>query len=240
MTDSVRGLSVLSDKQAENRVDGSWWSYAKSSNLTASLTTQGTRKAMIAIQQPDYLTSEDYLEVEKLSPVKHEYHDGAIYAMAGASDEHVTIGINLTSLLRSYLRGGNCRVYSSDMKVQIDAVNHYYYPDVMVSCDPRDRQLRFFKKYPTLIIEILSEGTEAKDRGKKFEHYRQLETLQEYGLVCQDRQVVEVFRRDANGLWVLHPFAAGDEVELASLGLRIDIQSLYEDVEFSADMGHPA
>ncbi|MEO0538321.1 MAG: Uma2 family endonuclease [Cyanobacteria bacterium P01_A01_bin.123] len=187
---------------------------------------------MIAAKQTDYLSPEDYLEAEKSSLVKHEYHDGEVYAIAGASDEHVTIGINITSLLRGHLRGSNCRVYGSDMKVEIDAVNHYDYPDVMVSCDQRDREFRYSKKYPVLIVEILSEGTEAKDRGKRFEHYRHLETLKEYVLVSQDRQQVEVFRKNEAKLWVLHPFEEGDEVVLTSVDMRVEITSLYEDVEF--------
>ncbi len=191
---------------------------------------------MTAAKQTNYLSPEDYLEAEKSSLVKHEYHDGEVDAMAGASDEHVTIGINITSLLRGHLRGSDCRVYGSDMKVQIDAVNHYYYPDVMVSCDQRDRQFRYFKKYPVVIMEILSEGTEAKDRGKKFEHYRHLETLQEYVLVSQEQQQVEGFRKNEAGLWVLHPFGEGDEVELTSLNFRVAIASLYEDVEFIANV----
>lgn len=139
---------------------------------------------MTAIKQSSYLSPEDYLEAEKSSPIKHEYHNGDVYAMAGASDEHVTIGINITSLLRGHLRGSDCRVYGSDMKVQIDAANHFYYPDVMVICDQKDREFRYFKKHPVLIIEILSESTEAKDRGKKFEHYRCLEKLQEVARIC--------------------------------------------------------
>ncbi|MDV3353207.1 Uma2 family endonuclease [Leptothoe sp. LEGE 181152] len=189
---------------------------------------------MVAIKQSNYLSPEDYLEAEKSSLVKHEYHDGDVYAMAGASDEHVTIGINITSLLRSALRGSNCRTYGSDMKVQIDAVNHYYYPDVMVSCDQRDREFKYFKKYPTLIIEVLSESTEAKDRGKKFEHYRHLETLREYVLVSQAQKQVEVFRKNESGLWVLHPFGKDDEVKLMSVDIRFSMASLYEDVEFVA------
>ncbi len=194
------------------------------------------KNAMIAIQQSHYLSPEDYLEAEKSSPIKHEYHDGEVYAMAGASDVHVTIGINITSLLRGHLRGSGCRLYGSDMKVQIDTVNRYYYPDVMVSCDQQDQAFRYFKKYPVLIMEVLSEGTEAKDRGQKFEHYRHLETLQEYVLVSQERQQVEVFRKNETGLWVLHPFEEGDEVELASLNVGVAIAALYEDVEFVADV----
>jgi len=192
---------------------------------------------MIAIQQFDYILPEDYLEAEKSNQVKHEYHDGEVYAMAGASDEHVTIGMNIAFLLRNHLQGSGCRSYVFDMKVQIDAVNYFYYPDVMVSCDQRDQSFRFFKKYPTLIIEVLSESTEAKDRGKKFEHYRHLETLQEYGLVSQERQQVEIFRKNEAGLWVLHPFGEGDEVELASVDIKVGIAALYENVEFTSKGG---
>ena len=192
---------------------------------------------MIAIQQVNPLSPEDYIEAEKSSSTKHEYHNGHVYAMAGASDEHVTIGVNITSLLRGQIRGTGCRVYSSDMKVQIDAVNYYYYPDVMVSCDQRDRDIRFFKKHPILIIEVLSDSTEAKDRGQKFEHYRTLESLKEYVLVSQDRQRVEVFRKNNAGQWVLYSFGPGDDVTLTSVGWTVAIAAFYEDVDLLADTG---
>lgn len=187
---------------------------------------------MIALPQNVSLSPDEYIEAEKNSPVKHEYNDGAIYAMAGASDEHVTIAVNLTAILRSHLRGSSCRIYSSDMKVNIVEDNCYYYPDVVVSCDPRDRQLKYYKQYPKLIIEVLSESTEAKDRGQKFHHYQNIETLQEYVLVSQETERVEVFRRNQAGLWVLYSFYGDDQVELASLGLSVDLAEIYENVEF--------
>jgi len=189
---------------------------------------------MIALKQAAYLSPEDYIEAEKRSEVKHEYHNGEVYAMSGASDAHVTIGVNITSLLRNTLRGSGCRTYNSDMKARIEAVNRYYYPDAMVSCDERDRQLEYEKKYPTLIIEVLSDSTEMKDRGEKFQHYRHLETLQEYVLVSQHQPLVEVFRKNESGFWVLHPFGEGDEVELLSVGLKTNIATFYEDVNFPA------
>lgn len=189
---------------------------------------------MIALKQAAYLSPEDYIEAEKRSEVKHEYHNGEVYAMSGASDAHVTIGVNITSLLRNTLRGSGCRTYNSDMKARIEAVNRYYYPDAMVSCDERDRQLEYEKKYPTLIIEVLSDSTEMKDRGEKFQHYRHLETLQEYVLVSQHQPLVEVFRKNESGFWVLHPFGEGDEVELLSVGLKTNIATFYEDVNFLA------
>ena len=176
------------------------------------------------------LSPEDYLETEKSSLIKHEYIQGRVYAMAGASDSHVTIAGNLFSLLRSHVRGSSCRVYISDMKASIESLNIFYYPDVIVTCDPRDQEFTYFKKYPQLIIEVLSESTEAFDRGDKFADYRQLETLEEYVLISQTRMQVECFRRNPDNLWVLYPYNGEDEVYFASLDFRCHIVDLYEDV----------
>ena len=187
---------------------------------------------MIANPSPNYISPQDYLAEEEISPIKHEYIDGEVYAMAGASDAHVTISLNLASVLRNHVRGTGCRVYMADMKAQIDKANIYYYPDVMVTCDARDRELTNQKKYPCLIVEVLSESTEAFDRGDKFADYQQLETLQEYVLISQKRQRVECFRRNAEGLWVLQFYFPGSEIYLASIDFRTSIDALYEDVTF--------
>ncbi len=187
---------------------------------------------MIANQNTNYIPPEEYLTAEELSPVKHEYIDGQVYAMAGASDAHVTISLNLASALRNYLRGSGCRVYMSDMKAHIETANTFYYPDVMVTCDARDKALPNHKKYPCLIVEVLSESTEAFDRGDKFINYQQLPTLQEYVLINQKRQRLECFRRNAEGLWVLHPYTQDSEIHLASIDFRTNIDNLYEDVIF--------
>lgn len=195
---------------------------------------------MVASPSARYISPEEYLEGERTSPIRHEYRDGKVYAMAGASDAHVTITLNLASLLRNYLRGSGCRSYVSDMKAQVEVRNRYYYPDVMVTRDERDRQFDYFKRYPCLIVEVLSETTEGFDRGDKFADYRYLESLQEYGVISQVRQWVEVFRRNDAGLWVLHPFEAGTEVELASVGFRCAISDLYEDVELRPELANQA
>lgn len=187
---------------------------------------------MIANQNKNYISPEEYLAGEEISPIKQEYIDGQIYAMAGASDAHVTISLNLASALRNYLRGTGCRVYMSDMKAYIETTNIFYYPDVMVTCDARDKALPNHKKYPCLIIEVLSESTEAFDRGDKFANYQQLPTLQEYVLINQKRQRLECFRRNAEGLWVLHTYTQDSEIHLASIDFRSSIDSLYEDVTF--------
>jgi Uma2 family endonuclease len=185
---------------------------------------------MVTIRDEYYISPEEYLEAEKSSQIKHEYIDGQVYAMAGASDAHVTIVGNLFALLRNHLRGSGCRVYMTDMKAQIDALNCYYYPDVIATCDARDREFEYFKKFPCLIVEVLSNSTEALDRGKKFAHYRHLETLQEYVLISQDTMNVECFRRNQEGRWELFSFEKDEEVHLASVNFRCPIAALYEDV----------
>ncbi|MFN6563302.1 MAG: Uma2 family endonuclease [Nostoc sp. ChiSLP01] len=190
---------------------------------------------MVISQNEYYISPEEYLESEKVSEIKHEYIDGQVYAMAGASDGHVTVSMNVSMLLRNHLRGSGCRVYMLDMKAQIDVINRYFYPDVMVTCDTRDREFEYFKCYPCLVVEVLSESTEGYDRGKKFASYRHLESLQEYVLISPDRMSVECFRRNEEGHWVLYPYEKGEEVYLASVDFRCAIAEIYEDVTLLQD-----
>lgn len=190
---------------------------------------------MVISQSGYYISAEEYLEGEKVSQVKHEYIDGQVYAMAGASDAHVTVSMNVSMLLRNHLRGSGCRVYMLDMKAQIDVINRYFYPDVMVTCDARDREFEYFKCFPCLIVEVLSDTTEAFDRGKKFADYRQLDSLQEYVLISTEQMSVECFRRNEEGRWVLYPYGKGEKVHLASVDFRCSIADIYEDVAISAD-----
>ncbi|MBD2503242.1 Uma2 family endonuclease [Anabaena azotica] len=188
---------------------------------------------MIASSEPTYLTPEEYLQLEESSPVKHEYINGYIYAMAGASDPHVTIAGNLFALLRSHVRGSGCRVYIADMKARIESLNRYYYPDVMVTCDQRDQETPNYKRFPRLIVEVLSSSTEAFDRGDKFADYQEIETLQEYVLINTKRQRVECFKRVDNGLWILQSYTEQDKFfRLNSITFDGAIAELYEDVVF--------
>ena len=188
---------------------------------------------MVASPQQDYITPEEYLQLEQESDVKHEYIDGYAYAMAGANDAHVTVSGNLFALLRSHVRGSGCRVFISDMKARIEKSNRYYYPDVMVTCDERDKENTQEKKFPCLIVEVLSDSTEAFDRGDKFADYQQLETLQEYVLINAKRQRVDCFRRNNEGLWVLQFYASGEKsFELQSINFEVEMSALYEDVVF--------
>ena len=190
---------------------------------------------MIDNQSQQHISPEEYLKLEELSQIKHEYIQGEIYAMAGANDAHVTVAGNLFALLRNHVRGSSCRVYMSDMKARIESRNIYYYPEVMVTCNERDKAFQSFKKHPCLIIEVLSKGTEAFDRGDKFADYQELETLQEYVLINQKRQRVECFRRNAEGLWVLYSYTQGSEIHLASVDFRTSMDAIYEDVIFTGN-----
>ncbi|WP_339458513.1 Uma2 family endonuclease [Nodularia spumigena] len=179
-----------------------------------------------------YVTPEEYLEMEERSDIKHEYIDGYIYAMAGALDSHVTIALNLATLLRNHVRGSGCRVYIADMKARIESLNRFYYPDVMVTCDKRDQETPAYKRFPNLIVEVLSDSTEAFDRGDKFADYQLVETLEEYVLINTKRQRVECFRRNHQGLWVLQSYTTEKtSFRLNSIDFETTIKELYEDTE---------
>ncbi len=187
---------------------------------------------MVNTAEQRYISAYDYLEGEQLSPIKHEYIAGQVFAMAGASESHVTIALNLATLLRAHVRGGPCRVYISDMKVRVDAADSFFYPDVFVTCHPGDAGEPLMKRQPTLIVEVLSDSTAAFDRGAKFAHYRQLPSLKEYVLIETERMAIDVFRRDGDGQWAFHPFSAGQTLDLASIDFRCPMSAIYEDVVF--------
>jgi Uma2 family endonuclease len=183
---------------------------------------------MIANRVP-YLSPEEYLEWEEKSEIKHEYIDGEIFAMAGASDDHWAIVSNTSSILKSHLKGSGCR-QMGDVKAKVFHRRRFYYPDLMVTCDDRDQSDRYIKRYYKLIIEVLSDSTEGFDRGAKFEDYRRSESLEEYVLISQNRVNVEVYRKNLADRWELQAYQVGDRVEFVSLGLAFPIADLYEDV----------
>ncbi len=186
---------------------------------------------MIATQDNAYFAPEEYLEIEENSPIKHEYRQGLIYAMAGASKAHVIITGNTYRQLDNFLENSDCIVYSADMKVRVEAANDFYYPDVVVTCDERDRNsAESFIRYPCLIVEVLSDKTEKFDREGKFNDYKTLETLTEYVLISQKEIMVECFRRNAEGNWVEQIYREGEEVEFASINFSCAIKLLYRKV----------
>ena len=174
-----------------------------------------------------------YMAWEEDQPERHEYLGGEVFAMSGGTDAHYTILGNAYVELRAALSGKPCRAFLSGMKLRVDRADAVFYPDVFVTCDPRDRQpeASLAKQHPALIIEVLSDSTAAFDRGRKFEHYQQIDTLQEYLLIEQDRKHADLFRKNSEGLWVLHPAGEGDVVRLESVGAALALDGLYEDVE---------
>ncbi|HBE21556.1 MAG TPA: hypothetical protein DEG17_00870 [Cyanobacteria bacterium UBA11149] len=198
---------------------------------------------MIAQRQPQLMTPEEYLEWEEKQPIKYEYINGEVFAMTGGILPHNSIAINLTSGLKNHLRGKDCKVFMADAKVGVSTKGPFHYPDVMVTCHPQDKKARKIIYHPCLIVEVLSPGTEGFDRGKKFQHYRQIDTLKEYVLIEADKINVECYRINEKGKWELtaysleQPTDNGTEVEihLTSVDFRCPISLLYEDVVFPED-----
>ena len=189
---------------------------------------------MIAQISSSQMTPEEYLAFEENSLVKHEYIDGEIYAMSGTTDAHNTISLNAAIVLRSHLRGSDCDVYIADVKAQLAHRKNYYYPDVMVTCDSADKTDNLAKRFPKLIVEVLSDSTESFDRGDKFVDYQSFDSLEEYVLINTRRKRVEVFRRAEGGLWVLQIYKDGENgtevvVEFKSVGLSVPLLDLYVD-----------
>ncbi len=170
------------------------------------------------------LSADAYLAGELESQVRHEYVDGEVYAMVGASDRHGLIALNFAGQLSQRLPD-RCQVFSSDMKVRIQTAEReiFYYPDVVGSCDPRDRK-PYYRQHPCLVIEVLSPQTARLDRFEKFMFYRNLDSLEEYLLVSQEYRQVEVFRRADQ--WQATPHTRG-EVFLQSVGLVVTIDEIY-------------
>lgn len=182
-----------------------------------------------AARQPVMLAA-DYLAWEAEQTERHEFVDGETFAMAGAEDRHVTVSMNIAFALRQYLSGTPCRTYMSDMRLNVAAAGSYFYPDVMVTCSMADQASALIKSEPKLIIEVLSPSTAAYDRGVKFSQYRSLPSLQEYVMVDLDTRRTDVYRLGADGLWVLHPFAGDDVVQLASVALDITAAKLFAEI----------
>jgi Uma2 family endonuclease len=176
------------------------------------------------------LTAEEYLQGEETADFKHEYQNGEVWAMAGATDNHVTIALNLALLLKQHLKNSPCRTYISDMKVQVDKADAYFYPDVMVTCNPKDQANTLYKQHPLFIAEVLSPATEAFDRGNKFNAYRQLDSLQTYWLVDSNAMRVDSFTRTQNDDWLLHSYTQADgQVEIKGIEVKCLLKELYED-----------
>ena len=193
----------------------------------------------MSVQPKTRYTLQEYLDLERSAEVRHEYLDGEIFAMVGASWPHVVIVSNLVTRLSPQLRERGCQAVSSDLRVKISAIGLYTYPDIAVVCGkPQLEQPGDTLINPTMIIEVLSDSTEAYDRGKKFEHYRTVGSLTDYVLVSQDKVLVEHFSRQADGRWLYT--AANkltDSISITTLGCALNLAEVYETVEGLAASG---
>jgi len=183
-------------------------------------------------EQVHLISPEEYLAAEETSQVKHEYIDGYTYAMAGATDAQAAIVWNLTVLVGTILRGTPCRGRGSDTKIRVQEGRKFYHPDLSITCDePMDPTCAYMDR-PQVIIEVLSEATEAFDRGLKMEHYQALESLQEYILIAQDRVSATCYRKSPDGWWRMSLRGPGDDLVLESVDFYTPMEAIYEGVVF--------
>lgn len=181
--------------------------------------------AIIKQDQP-LLSEEDYLNSELASDIKHEYVDGHIYAMAGASKNHERIAGNIFREIGNYLKNSPCEPFASDIKIK--AGSKFFYPDVMVVCDDRSPS-EYYTQSPVLVVEVLSKSSRRMDETIKRMAYQNITTLQEYVLIEQDFVDVEVCRRSQG--WVSHHYFMGDEVSFESIGLSLSVEEIYARVD---------
>ncbi|MCT7965454.1 Uma2 family endonuclease [Laspinema sp. D1] len=189
---------------------------------------------MIAVKSDHSISPEEYLERERHSPIKHEYLDGDVYAMAGTSKSHNIISLNLALLLRTGLKSSPCQTFIADIKVNIANEKCYFYPDLVVTCNDEDDLNAYAVTAPTVIIEVLSESTESFDRGKKFQYYRTIPSLQDYILVSSQDYAVEIFHRMEGDRWMLETYQGLEAIaRIASLDLNIPLAEIYATVELT-------
>ncbi|MGD1808008.1 Uma2 family endonuclease [Dapis sp. BLCC M126] len=195
---------------------------------------------MTAQFQTEKMTPEEYLAWEEQQPMKYEYLNGKVYGMTRETLAHNDIALNLASALKSHLQGKSCKVQTADTKVGVSTNGAFFYPDVVVSCDPPDQESRNIIYYPCLIVEVLSSSTEAFDRGKKFEHYRQIKSLQEYVLIDSEKISIEYYQLNEKNKWELTTYSLEEiadsqqefSVKLESINFEFTTSLLYENVVF--------
>ena len=181
------------------------------------------------------ITPQEYLALEREAETKSEYYAGEVFALAGASPRHNLIAGNVLAAIQYQLKGRDCRVYPSDLRVKVPDIPYYTYPDVSVVCgevkledEHQDNLLN-----PIVVVEVLSTSTERRDRGSKFESYRRIESLREYVLVAQDIQRIEKYSKQPDGTWIFSETSHVDGVvKLASIGCELALADIYDKVAF--------
>jgi Uma2 family endonuclease len=191
-----------------------------------------------------HFSVEEYLRLEAEAAEKHEYRDGEIVAMAGGSPEHSLIIANLIGEVRNRLKGSPCRVYDSNLRIRIPRSTLYTYPDLSIICgepqfDPEDRK-RTTILNPRVLVEVLSEGTEAYDRGDKFRRYLQIESLQEYVLLSQSSPFATSYLRRGDGSWLFTPATGlGAVIKLQSVEIELPLAEAYAGITFPPEPDVP-
>ncbi|NOT49529.1 MAG: Uma2 family endonuclease [Acidobacteria bacterium] len=173
------------------------------------------------------ITVEEYLEGEKVSPIRHEYLDGEVYAMSGASKRHNRISGNLLEKLRLHLKGADCETFYNEVKLRVKHLNRFYYPDLVVVCGP-DEEHDYYISKPTIIVEVLSPSTALTDKREKWFAYQDIEGLKEYVMIEQESERAEVYRKRDDGLWSFLEFEKHEEIELESINFKTPMAGLYE------------
>jgi Uma2 family endonuclease len=187
------------------------------------------------------LTPEEYFIWEEKQLEKHEYIDGQIYAMGGhsinsSSVNHGRIAIRLTAIFDNHLEDGGCMTGNSDIKINIVETSNYTYPDASITCDDRDKKTPNSFTYPCLIVEVLSNSTEAYDRGDKFRMYRQNPVLQDYLLVSSTSIEMDLYHKNDAGEWIIINYQAGDTIELKSINLSFSIEQVYRNLDLTPEI----
>jgi Uma2 family endonuclease len=179
------------------------------------------------------ISLEDYLDGEEFSQIKREYINGEVYAMAGASERHHRISLNLTKRLDDHLENSPCQVFMAEMKLKADTKT-FYYPDVFVACD-RNPESAFYREEPILIVEVVSPSTRQTDRREKLRIYQQIPTVREYIIIEQDKMHLEIHRRQSDGHWITYFYNESDldeRIEFQSVDLALSLEEIYRRVRF--------
>ncbi|MBR8831776.1 MAG: hypothetical protein N5P05_002361 [Chroococcopsis gigantea SAG 12.99] len=180
------------------------------------------------------LSQKEYFAWEEKQLEKHEYIDGQVYAMSGGSVNHGRIAIRFTAMFEAHLEDSACIIGNSDIRINIVDTNNYTYPDASVTCDDRDKITTQYITYPCLIVEVLSDSTEAYDRGGKFRMYRHNPVLRDYLLVSSTQIEIDLYHKNNAGEWIIINYQRGDIVELKSINLSFPVESIYRGLNLSA------
>lgn len=184
----------------------------------------------MSLAQQQTFGVQEYLAWEAEQIDKHEFIAGEVFAIVGVRRVHAIVAGNLFAALHEHLRGTPCMPFIADMKLNVQAMDAFYYPDVMVTCNDADKAAELFIEHPKLIVEVLSDSTAAYDRGAKFAAYRKIDSLEEFVVVDIDCKGVESFRRQDEGRWLLRDFTGGENCLFESVGLTMPMARVFEDV----------